>query len=204
MTIIILIVTAGISILAFNRPEIMSRLQFNPYQTYHQKHWYRLISHGFVHAGWLHLIINMLVFWSFGAAIEQTFDALQINGWMNNPQLNYFLLYFGGIVFSSLLTLKKHKDNPYYNSVGASGAVSAVVFTSIFFDPWRKIYFYGIIGIPGILLGLLYLGYSYYMGKKGEGMINHDAHFVGAVYGLLFPIIVDVDLAQIFIHQLLN
>lgn len=204
MTILILILTVAISILAFNKPELMDRLQFNPFQTLHQKQWYRLISHGFVHAGWWHLIINMLVFLSFGSAIEQTFGALQEKGWINNPNLNYFLLYFGGIVFSSLLTLKKHKDNPNYNSVGASGAVSAVVFTSIFFDPWRKIYFYGIIGLPGILLGLLYLGYSYYMGRKGEGFINHDAHFVGAVYGLLFPVLIDVDLVQVFVHQLLN
>lgn len=204
MTLIILIITVAISILAFNKPEIMDRLQFNPSQTYHQKQWYRLISHGFVHAGWWHLIINMLVFYSFGRAIESDFDALQRNGLMENPNLNYALLYFGGIIFSSLLTLKKHKDNPGYNSVGASGAVSAVVFTSIFFNPWHKIYFYGIIGLPGILLGLIYLGYSYYMGRKGDGFINHDAHFVGAVYGLLFPVLIDVDFVQVFVHQLLN
>ncbi|MEA3445288.1 MAG: rhomboid family intramembrane serine protease [Bacteroidota bacterium] len=204
MTIVIIIITVGISILAFNRPDVMAKLQFNPYQTINQKQWYRLISHGFVHAGWLHLIINMFVFLSFGTAIENTFTELHNKNWMDYPMLNFALLYFGGIVISSLLTLKKHKDNYYYNSVGASGAVSAVVFTGIFFDPWRKIYFYGIIGLPGIVLGLLYLAYSYYMGKKGGGYINHDAHILGAVYGLLFPIFIDVELIQIFFSQLIG
>ncbi len=204
MTIGIIVITAAISILAFNRQDLFNRLQFNPYLTLQNKQWYRLISHGLIHAGWLHLIINMLVLWMFGSAVEDVFHQLYQANWMQLPVVNFILLYAGGIVVSSLLTLKKHRDNINYNSVGASGAVSAVVFISIFFDPWRKIYFYGIIGLPGIVLGLIYLAYSYYMGKRGDSYINHDAHFVGAVYGFVFPVLIDIDMVRIFLDQLLG
>ena len=204
MTIIIVILTSIISYLAFNNRELMQKLQFNSYQIWHKKEYYRLISHGFVHADWTHLIINMFVLFSFGMAVEGVLDQLQVNGWIQFPILDYLLLYLTGIVISSLLSLYKHRDNMYYNAVGASGAVSAVVFLSIFFDPWSKIYFYGIIGIPGIILGIIYLGYSYYMGKKGKDLINHDAHIIGAVYGLVFPLLLDVELLDIFIYGLTN
>jgi membrane associated rhomboid family serine protease len=204
MTFFILAITAAISILAFNNRELFNKLQFNPYQVYHRKQWYRLISHGFVHGGWLHLIINMLVFWSFGISVQRIFDVLALEGIIRFPVLNFGILYFGGIVIASLSSLRKHRDNSYYNSVGASGAVSAVVFVSIFFDPWHKIYFYGIIGIPGIILGIGYLIYSYIMSKKSSDHINHDAHFLGAVWGFIYPLILDYNLFKVFISKLVT
>ena len=202
MTYFIIAITVVVSVLAFKNHEIFNKFQFNAYRIFHFKEWNRLISHGFIHADWLHLIINMLVFLSFGLSVENIFAQLKVAGWIEYPIVDFALLYFGGIIISSLWTLFKHKDHEFYNSVGASGAVSAVVFTSIFFDPWGKIYFYGIIGIPGVVLGLGYLGYSYYMSKKGGDNINHDAHFVGAVYGLAFPLFLDIKMYELFIINL--
>jgi len=139
---------------------------------------------------------------SFGAAVEDIFGSLKLNGIINNATLNFCLLYFGGIVIASLTTLKKYKDNSYYQSVGASGAVSAVVFTYIFFDPLSKLLFMFIIPIPAIVFGILYLAYSHYMSKKEGDFINHDAHFVGSVFGFIYPLLIDPKLFLIFLSKL--
>lgn len=199
ITLVIVIITSIISIVAFNNNEILYKYQLNPYQVYHRKQYFRILSHGFLHAGWLHLIINMLVLYSFGMAVESYFAY-----YSKAPGLTYLVLYFGSMVFATITTIRKHKDNHWYNAVGASGAVSAVVFTSIFFDPWSKIYFYGIIGLPGIILGIAYLGYSYYMGKKSNDNVNHDAHFMGAMFGFFFPLLIDPQLFLSFISKLIG
>lgn len=204
MTLFIVLLTSMVSILAWQRPELLRKLQLNPYSTIHRNEWWRLITHAFVHADWIHLIINMLVLFSFGQNIEALFNQLQAAGIIANAKLSFTALYFGGIIFSSVTTMAKQKDNFYYNSVGASGAVSAIVFTSIFFAPWQKVYFYGILGIPGIVLGVAYLIYSYMMSKKGKGNINHDAHFMGAVFGFVFPVLVDYHLVEVFLSELVN
>lgn len=202
MTIFIVIFTSLISILAFSRPELMYKLQFNPFQVHHRKQYYRMLTHGLLHADWVHLIINMLVLLSFGTAVEHYFGRLESTGSLKFPGLIFILLYGGAVVVSSLTTLRKYKDNSMYNSVGASGGVSAVIFTSIFFAPWQNLLLYAIIPIPGILFGVLYLAYSHYMSKKASDNINHDAHFIGAVYGLVFPLFIDISLLGTFIDQL--
>jgi membrane associated rhomboid family serine protease len=103
-----------------------------------------------------------------------------------------------------LFSIFKHKNNPYYSAVGASGAVMAVVFTTIFFDPWNKLWFFGVIPIPGIVFGILYLAYSVYMGKKNADNIGHDAHFTGAIFGFIFPILINFQLVSIFLDKLLS
>lgn len=206
MTILLIVLTSIISITAFNRRDIFDKLQLNPYAVYHKKEWYRIVSHGFLHANWLHLFINMFVLYSFGSSVENIFKQLAANGIIKSPILSYVLLYFLSMIFATVTTIKKQKDNQWYNSIGASGAVSAVVFTSIFFQPLAKLYFYAVIPIPGIVFGVLYLGYSQYMSRRGgeKDNINHDAHFIGAVFGFLFPLILDPKLIHIFINQLFN
>jgi len=198
MTIFLVIIISGISLYAFNSREIIYKYQFNAYQIVKRKQWYRMLSHGFLHANTEHLIINMFVFWSFGSALEQYYKAVFDSSWL----VYYLLLFFGGIILSSVYSLIKHKDNYHYNAVGASGAVSAVVFSAIFFDPWKKILFFFVLPIPGILFAGLYLAYSYYMSKKKIDNIGHDAHFWGAVYGLIFPILAEPRLFEYFISQL--
>lgn len=201
MTIVLIIITSVISIISFGRPGFMSKMQFNPYQVYHKKEYYRLFSHAFLHADWMHLIINMIVLFSFGTTVEQYFKQLSMVGLVKNPEISFLILYAGGILFSTITTLFKHKKDRWYNSIGASGAVSAVVFTSIFFAPLNKLFLY-FIPIPGIIAGFLYLGYSQYMSKKGKDNINHDAHFLGAIFGFIFPVFIDPGLIKLFIQQL--
>lgn len=202
MTIPIIAITVIVSIMAFRDRGLMMRLQFNPYSTYHNKQWYRLLSHALVHADYMHLIINMLVFLSFGLAVESMLKQLATLGLLSNPTLHFITLYVGGIVISSLPTLKQQKDNYYYNSVGASGAVSAIVFASIFFQPLANLYLMGVIPIPAILFGVAYLVYSHYMARKGSDNINHHAHFTGAIFGFVYPILINPALIKLFVHQL--
>jgi len=203
MTIALVVLTVGISYLAFQREQLFDKMLLSPYDAFHKKQWYKLVTHGFVHADWMHLIINMLVLFSFGRNVEYIFAQLEDYGVISNATLAYLLLYISAIIIASLSSLIKHKNNPNYRSVGASGAVSAIVFTHIFFQPWSKLYFYAVLPIPGIVFGLLYLGYAHYMSRKpGHDNINHEAHFFGAVYGLLFPIFLDTSLVHSFLTQL--
>ena len=200
MTLIIIIVTLIITVIAFYSDEVMSKMMLNAYQVYHKKEWYRMITHGFLHADWTHLIINMIVLYSFGSNVEAWFGKLKMAGYIDSVAITYSLLYFGGIIVSSMITLIRHRNNRWYNSVGASGAVSAIIFTSIFFSPLDKLYFFAVIPIPGIVFGILYLVYSSYMSRRNRDNINHDAHFLGAVYGFFFPFLIDFDLISHFLQ----
>jgi membrane associated rhomboid family serine protease len=201
MTIAIVIITSLISIVAFYNDTLMRRFMFNPYQVYYRKEFWRLITHGFLHADWIHLIVNMIVLYSFGRNVEAWMNQLRIGGYIRSPIFTFSLLYFGGIIVSTLITLFRHYKNYHYNSVGASGAVSAVIFTSIFFSPLDKIYFFAVIPIPGILFALLYLVYSSYMSRRSADNINHDAHFAGAIFGFIFPALIDFKLISHFLNS---
>jgi len=198
MTNFIVLITAVLSIMAFYSQDLMRRLIFNPYMISEHRQWYRFLTSGFIHADWIHLIINMLVLWSFGNVVERYYEAI-----FEEKAVFYFiLLYLGGIIISITPSYKKHMHNAGYNALGASGAVSAVLFTAILFRPLDKVYLYGVIGLPGIFLGVAYLVYSYYMDKKGGDFVNHDAHFWGAVYGILFTILLKPSVAMHFLDQL--
>jgi len=201
ITIIIVIITSVISVSAFSNRTLFDRLQFNPHQVYHRREWYRIITHGFLHANWTHLIINMLVLFSFGVTIETAFQIMSIRTWMKFPMLWYVFFYLLSLIISSLTTLLKHKDDVWYNSVGASGAVSAVLFCSIFFDPNMTLLFMGILPIKAFIFGPIYLLYSWYSARKENDNINHDAHLLGAVFGFCFPLIIDVRLVEWFLGQ---
>ncbi len=204
MTILLIVITSIISIIAFNNREVFDKLMLNPYAVYHKKEWYRILSHGFLHADWIHLFINMFVLYSFGNSVENIFKQLATEGIIKSPTLSFVLLYFVSMIFATVTSIAKHKNNHWYNSVGASGAVSAVVFTHIFFFPLRAIELYAVIPIPGIVLGIAYLAYSHYMSRRSKDNVNHDAHFIGAVFGFLFPIILEPKLINVFLGQLFN
>jgi membrane associated rhomboid family serine protease len=198
MTNVIVIATIALSIFAFYNQEWMGRMIFNPYMISVRKQWWRFFTSGFIHADWIHLGVNMIVLWSFGNVVEQYYGFV----FEEKSTFYYLLLYFGGLVISITPSYKRHLHNAGYNALGASGAVSGVLFTAILFRPLDKIYLYGIIGIPGIILGVLYIAYSYYMNKRGRDYVNHDAHLWGAIFGMLFTLALKPTLIIHFIDQL--
>lgn len=197
---IILIITVGVSIYAFYNKHVINQLSLKPNLVYHRFHLHRVLSHGLIHADWSHLIVNMYVLFIFGRVCEAYF----IYHFGVKADLYFIQLYVFSLVISSLYSIFKHKNNMYYSALGASGAVMAVVFTSIFFDPWNMLYLFGIVPIPGILFGVLYLGYSYFMGKKNMDNVGHDAHFTGAVFGFIYPIIIEPELLNQFLEKLIS
>jgi membrane associated rhomboid family serine protease len=187
--------------MAFNNPSILHRLKHWPYVEIREKEWYRMVSSGFVHANWIHLGVNMFVLYQFGGFVEQYYQAIMGELW---GSILYIVMYLSCIAFGDLPTLIKHKDNQFFASVGASGAVSGVVFIYILVYPWQLIYLYGIIGIYSIIGGLAYLFYSQWASRNSDSRIDHDAHFYGALYGMIFTILMQPSLAVHFFNQLIS
>jgi membrane associated rhomboid family serine protease len=188
ITLIILIATCIISIAAFNNQKLLDNLIFYPPAINEQQQYYRFITCGFIHANVPHLVFNMYSFWIFGEYVEILFMTVfgPVGRW------HYLLMYISALVVCLLPTYAKNKTNYHYRSLGASGAVSAVIFAFIFLNPLQGI---GLIFlprefmIPGFIFGFLYLVVSSYLDKKGGGNINHSAHIWGAIYGIIFLII---------------
>lgn len=200
MTILIIIITVIVSLLAFRNTALFDRLKFNAHDVAHNKKIYKFFSYGLVHADTLHLIINMFVLYSFGRIVEQNFIALFGT---TKGIFYYIFLYAAAMAFSTLPSLGKHKNDIFYNAVGASGAVAAIVFTSILIDPSSKIALILLpIPIPSPVFGLLFLIFSAYMAKRGKDNIGHDVHFWGALFGFVFPVLLKPELFMHFINNL--
>lgn len=199
----ILLITIGVSLYAFREQSFFDKLVFNPYRVAHQKEWYRMISCALLHADPMHLAINMLVLYVFGEYVEMQYQSSYAFG--QYGRLAFLGLYVTGTFVANLTTLVKHQNNPYYNAVGASGAVSAITFAAIVFEPWLKYLLMGIIEIPAVIFGLSYLAIEFYLGRRNAGdAINHDAHFLGAIYGLLFTFALRPELFQFFFQKLIH
>ncbi len=200
ITLILIVLTTLVSILCFTGVLNGDRLLFNAYSVWHGKEWYRLFSYGAVHGGWGHLFFNMLTLFCFGRVVEAYFT-LAFGHTLGI--VLYVVLYVSALAVSSIWDLVKFKDEWNYNAVGASGAVSAILFASILFEPKMGIYIYLIpIPVPGYLFAPLYLLYCWYMAKRNMDNIGHSAHFWGAVYGLVFPLICRPEILQHFLAQL--
>ena len=198
ITLIIIVVTVIVSLMAWNNYSLMDRWIMNPYQVANRGQYYRLITSGFLHADWSHLLFNMISLYFFGSFIEQVFGFLFGAG----GPVYLIGFYIVAIVISDIPTLLKHRNNPGYNSLGASGGVSAILFAVILFRPLTPINLFFIpIGIPGFIFGGLYLAYSYYEARRGMGAVNHDAHFYGALFGVLFMIVVYPPVLSQFLEQ---
>lgn len=208
ITLIIIIITSLISISGFSSDKIQNDLIFYPPAVTYQRQWYRFFSCGLIHADWFHLIFNMYALYMFGEGVENQFSNKLFQ---EKGKLFYMLMYISALGVCLLPTYAKHKDDSYYRSLGASGAVSAVIFASILLNPLDEL---GLIIIPGIrikgfIFGFIYLGISSFLDKRGGGNINHSAHIWGALYGMGFLIVMaaifsSYPVLQMFIEQVKN
>src|SRR6185437_10392350 len=176
ITVILVIITVILSFYAWNKPEIFNKWLFNPYRVKNNNEYYRMLTSGFIHGDYMHLAFNMISLYYMGTALEQVFNVL----FGATGPLYYITLYLVAIVVSDLPSFFKHQRNRSYNSLGASGAVSAVIFAGILFFPTQNIYIFFALPIPAFIFGVLYLVYSYYQGRNTRQIVNHDAHFYGA------------------------
>jgi membrane associated rhomboid family serine protease len=198
LTTALIVITAGISLYTMNKQEVLYKLMMNPYMVVHRGQYYRTITSGFIHKDYAHLIFNMLSLYFFGPNLEYIFSAI----FGSLGSVYFVLLYVLGVIVSDVPTLLKHRNNPGYNSLGASGAVSAVIFACILFDPLMNLYLYFAIPIKGFIFAALYIVYSYISSKRSRDGINHDAHLYGALFGVLFCIVLYPDSLRIFIEQI--
>ena len=172
------------SLIGFSNKELVDKTIMWPYRVHRENQFYRMITSGFLHADTIHLFFNMFTLFFFGSAIEYYFAVYGLGG-----HIAYLLLYFLGLIASDLPSYLKHKDDYNYRSLGASGAVSAVVFAAIVFSPWSPIYLFGAFKISAAAYAVLYIFYCIYMGRKSGDHINHDAHLWGSLFGLAFTLI---------------
>ncbi|MDA3615563.1 rhomboid family intramembrane serine protease [Polluticaenibacter yanchengensis] len=189
ITLVIVIITAIISYNAFNNNQIKYDLIMYPPAISERKQWYRLFSYGLIHADFIHLAFNMYALYLFGSSLESDYKSIFGNVL---GSIFYLLLYIFALLFSILPSYKKNETNSGYSSLGASGAVSAVIFASIVLRPKKEIGFLFLpkeLYFPGYIFGIVYLIASYYMAKKKNDNINHEAHYWGAVFGIIFTIL---------------
>jgi membrane associated rhomboid family serine protease len=192
-TIIIIIITCIVSFTAFSNQQLMNNLIFYPPAVTNEKQWYRFISSGLLHADFNHLIFNMISMFMFGRYVEDDFTEL----FGHNGKFLYLLMYVAALAVSLLPTYFKNRNNSYYRSLGASGAVSAVVFAGLVLRPDITVGFYFIPPIiPGFIFAPAYLIISAYLDRKGGDNINHSAHIWGALFGAAFIIIASKMLAD--------
>jgi membrane associated rhomboid family serine protease len=199
-TIILIIITCIISVIAFSNDELKNRLILWPKRMDRLEEYYRFLSSGFIHADLMHLAVNMWVLYSFGSISEEWFAVIGM-------RYAYVALYLLAIVVSSVPSFMKHRNNAYYRSLGASGGVAAILFSSVYFNPWSG--GIGLLFVPGItikpiIFAILYLAYSAYMDRRGGTNINHGAHFWGSVFGFVFTLLVEPTHGQMFIQQIMQ
>jgi membrane associated rhomboid family serine protease len=162
-------------------PQLVERSLFRPYWFLRRRQYATVVTSGFVHADLPHLIFNMVTFWFFAFPLEKQIGPVR-----------FAVLYVLGLVVSDLGTYFKHRNDPQYASLGASGAISAVLFAAIVYFPWMKLFIIPIpLPIPAPLFAVGYVAYSWYSARQARGRINHDAHLGGAVFGLLFVLLTD-------------
>ncbi|MDQ3141094.1 MAG: rhomboid family intramembrane serine protease [Bacteroidota bacterium] len=187
-TIALLILICGISFIAFSSPKLLSQLRHYPYQEQRDNSFYRWITCTFVHGSYIHLFLNAFVLYQFGFIVERIYQSK-----FGSPvgMGVYAGIYLVLAILSTIPSYFKHKNNPQYASIGASGVISGLLFIYILYFPFEKIYLYFAIGMPSFLFGILYLVYSWWAAKNTRDGIDHDAHYYGAIGGILVGLILD-------------
>lgn len=178
VTTALVIINCVVSYICFNSDVYFNKLAHIPYIELRSKEYWRFITSGFVHANLLHLAFNMIVLWQFGTLVEERLGSVL-----------FTVLYFSSLVVADIPSYIKQKDNRNYIAIGASGAVSATLFSFILFSPWTLLGVFLVIPMPAIIFGVLYLAYEQYASRNIPDNVGHDAHISGAIYGFLFTLI---------------
>jgi len=194
ITLLLIAATALVSWLALNNARLMERLILWPPAIQRRHQYDRLVTHGFIHADFQHLLFNMITLYFFGRLIERFFSAYI-------GEIGFLLFYLSALVVAILPTYLTHRNDAGYRSLGASGAVSAVLFAFILLQPWSMIYVF-FLPLPAIVYGVLYVGYSIWMDRQGRDNINHSAHLWGAAYGVLFTLLLEPRVGPAFLQAL--
>jgi len=195
ITISIIFLTTVISLAGFRYGKVVDELIFWPPAINKQHQYYRFITCGLIHADYMHLIFNMVTLYFFGTIMESMYQRE-----LGLPNYYYLALYIGALIVSNIPTYLKHRNGDEYRNLGASGAVSAVIFAFILMRPWDRIIVL-VFPVPAIVYGAIFLVYSVYMSKRGGDHVNHDAHFYGALFGILFTIAARPIVLDIFINE---
>jgi membrane associated rhomboid family serine protease len=195
-TLILVLVTTAISIYALMNPTLIDRLILWPPAISRDRQYERFVTHGFIHADNQHLLFNMITLYFFGRTMEGVYD--QLIG-----PFGFILFYLGALVFSILPTYAEHRNDSRYRSLGASGAVSAVLFAFILLAPWATIYII-VIPVPAIVYGVAYVLWEMYKQKRGSDNVNHSAHLWGAAYGVAVTLVLSPSLFGQFVSRLMN
>jgi membrane associated rhomboid family serine protease len=194
-TLAIVLVTSAISVIGFASPALINALILWPPIVRQKNEYYRLATYGLVHGNFVHLLFNMIALYSFGYAIEELYDR-------DLGNLGFVFFYVVGLIVSILPTYLRNRDNADYRSLGASGAVSAVLFASVLLQPWSPILLYFAIKLPAIVFAVLYVAYSIYADRHAKDNINHSAHLWGAAYGVVFTLVMEPRLLPHFLSAL--
>lgn len=195
-TTLIIIITVVVSLVAWQNKNFLGRLVFNPIAITRHKQFDRFLTSGFIHGDGMHLLFNMITLYFFGRVMERFY--IQELG-----SLGFVGFYTLAIIASSIPDYLRHKNNPRFASLGASGGVSAVLFAFILLAPWETIYLF-FIPIPAIIFAIAYVGYSVWADKRGTGRINHLAHLAGAGFGVIATIVIEPAIIVHFLSALLN
>tara|TARA_S200000501_G_scaffold96251_1_gene89522 strand:- start:70 stop:693 length:624 start_codon:yes stop_codon:yes gene_type:complete len=200
LNLIIIVLTILVSINAQNNMNLYSQLMMKPYEVMKRRQYWRFLTSGFVHDGYSHLGFNMFTLYFFGGAVEQYFGYILGSA----STIVFIFFYLSALIVSDLPGYFKNKNKPGYNTIGASGAVSAMVFASIIYAPLNKICFFALLCLPGFILGIIFIIYSFTQSKNLSQNINHEAHLYGALYGIAFSIWVYPESLSIFLDQILS